>query len=472
VREGHQLFVKQFVEKEPSRSSGDGLGPLFNHVSCVACHRQGAIGGGGGIEFNVSLLCAQLANPSVRPSERLLLINLRNLHPALVSSDGKIVPNILLHRFGPGERYFQFRGGFGLPEVSLQPDVFETNELQRELAREPLPTAKTRGAVKVVRTQRNTTALFGAGLIDKVPASVLHSLAAQQAKQGDVTGRVPPIGPEKVGRFGWRGQQERLADFVLGACANELGLEVPGNAQPMDPLRPKYRPGGLDLTSEQCASLTAYVGALPQPRFVAPATMERRQAASRGRELFGVMGCAACHVERVGLVGGIYSDLLLHDMGPKLVDPVLAEATLILEKRRLPEPQDPFAAAVNTSLPRGPEFEPAPQPAPATYYGGSTFQGLSLAGSPPARVTITDPKTRIISEYRVQQTSLENEWRTPPLWGVADSAPYLHDGRAATILDAITLHGGEAEKAKVRFFNFPEEDRDAVVVFLNCLRAP
>jgi len=25
-----------------------------------------------------------------------------------------------------------------------------------------------------------------------------------------------------------------------------------------------------------------------------------------------------------------------------------------------------------------------------------------------------------------------DEWRTPPLWGVADSAPYLHDGRAAT----------------------------------------
>jgi CxxC motif-containing protein (DUF1111 family) len=97
---------------------------------------------------------------------------------------------------------------------------------------------------------------------------------------------------------------------------------------------------------------------------------------------------------------------------------------------------------------------------------------LSLAGSPPARVTITDPKTRLVSEYRVQSTSLESEWRTPPLWGVADSAPYLHDGRAATILEAITLHGGEAEKAKVRFFNFPEEDRDAVLVFLSCLRAP
>src|SRR5262249_55557791 len=35
------------------------------------------------------------------------------------------------------------------------------------------------------------------------------------------------------------------------------------------------------------------------------------------------------------------------------------------------------------------------------------------------------------------------EWKTPPLWGLADSAPYLHDGRAATIEEAITFHGGE-----------------------------
>ena len=44
-----------------------------------------------------------------------------------------------------------------------------------------------------------------------------------------------------------------------------------------------------------------------------------------------------------------------------------------------------------------------------------------------------------------------SEWRTPPLWGVADSAPYLHDGRAATLEDAIKLHGGQAKKSAERF---------------------
>ena len=36
------------------------------------------------------------------------------------------------------------------------------------------------------------------------------------------------------------------------------------------------------------------------------------------------------------------------------------------------------------------------------------------------------------------------EWRTPPLWGFRDSGPYLHDGRAETLDQAVALHGGES----------------------------
>src|SRR6185369_9644993 len=121
--------------------------------------------------------------------------------------------------------------------------------LQRNLAEQPQPVARTKAPVVLVRSQRNTTALFGAGKIDQIPDHILRSLATAQTKEGQVSGRVPPVGPDKVGRFGWRGQMEHLHDFVLGACANELGLEVPGNAQPIDPLRPAYRSPGLDLTS-------------------------------------------------------------------------------------------------------------------------------------------------------------------------------------------------------------------------------
>jgi len=65
-----------------------------------------------------------------------------------------------------------------------------------------------------------------------------------------------------------------------------------------------------------------------------------------------------------------------------------------------------------------------------------------------------------------------SEWRTPPLWGVADSAPYLHDGRAATLEDAIKLHGGQAKKSAERFAELSPEQHEELITFLNTLKAP
>jgi CxxC motif-containing protein (DUF1111 family) len=83
-----------------------------------------------------------------------------------------------------------------------------------------------------------------------------------------------------------------------------------------------------------------------------------------------------------------------------------------------------------------------------------------------------DPQTGGRNEYRAEGGPLDREWRTPPLWGVADSAPYLHDGRAGTLVEAIALHGGEAEQVSRRFVALPAADRMAMVEFLSCLKAP
>jgi CxxC motif-containing protein (DUF1111 family) len=61
------------------------------------------------------------------------------------------------------------------------------------------------------------------------------------------------------------------------------------------------------------------------------------------------------------------------------------------------------------------------------------------------------------------------EWRTPPLWGVADSAPYLHDGRAGTLDEAIRRHGGEAAKTSTRYARLAASDRNALLSFLRSL---
>ena len=43
------------------------------------------------------------------------------------------------------------------------------------------------------------------------------------------------------------------------------------------------------------------------------------------------------------------------------------------------------------------------------------------------------------------------ELRTPPLWGLAHSGPFLHDGAAATLPAAIAGHYGEGSGARAAF---------------------
>ena len=63
-----------------------------------------------------------------------------------------------------------------------------------------------------------------------------------------------------------------------------------------------------------------------------------------------------------------------------------------------------------------------------------------------------------------------SQFRTPALWGLnASGPPYLHDGRASTIGEAIRLHGGEAAASAARFQRLPAEDVAVLLRFLNSL---
>src|SRR5262245_56189827 len=54
VDAGRDLFNHEFKPNDQLCNGGDGLGPVFNAVSCVACHRQAGPGGGGGLNNNVT----------------------------------------------------------------------------------------------------------------------------------------------------------------------------------------------------------------------------------------------------------------------------------------------------------------------------------------------------------------------------------------------------------------------------------
>jgi CxxC motif-containing protein (DUF1111 family) len=60
-------------------------------------------------------------------------------------------------------------------------------------------------------------------------------------------------------------------------------------------------------------------------------------------------------------------------------------------------------------------------------------------------------------------------FRTAPLWGLGRSAPYMHDGRAETIENAILRHDGEAAASRRAYEMLSPGDRDALLLFLRSL---
>ena len=276
----------------------------------------------------------------------------------------------------------------------------------------------------VVITQRNTPALFGDGLIDVVSDDTLIAHMRQRmtaarlvglnrAKDPNVRGRIARLADGRLGRFGWKLEFATLEEFVKAACADELGLSSPGRPQATPLGKPKYRQPGNDLSEEQCVLMADFIRGLPAPVQVWPKAPQERAKAERGQRLFTEIGCADCHVKDLGPVEGIYSDNLLHDVGVELESGAgYHDAILIL------------------------------------------------------------PRPAVPKQVEVTQQPMPGEWRTAPLWGVADSAPYLHDGRAATLEEAIGQHGGEAVGVVSRFKASPAADRDAIVAFLGTLRAP
>ena len=67
---------------------------------------------------------------------------------------------------------------------------------------------------------------------------------------------------------------------------------------------------------------------------------------------------------------------------------------------------------------------------------------------------------------------LDSEFITARLWGVADTAPYLHDGRATTLTEAILAHGGEAQAPRDNFAALADPDKVILLDFLRSLRTP
>ena len=65
---GEEIFQRRWVANDPRSRTGDGLGPVYNAASCLACHNQKGPGGGGGMESNVEILTPIVSTGNARPS--------------------------------------------------------------------------------------------------------------------------------------------------------------------------------------------------------------------------------------------------------------------------------------------------------------------------------------------------------------------------------------------------------------------
>jgi CxxC motif-containing protein (DUF1111 family) len=408
---GRELFARAWTPHDPRSHGGDGLGPVFNARTCLDCHAQGGPGGAGPAERNIDIATASGAGtqgysfaysfgmdfgagrfeykfasnppPSTRRREpRLDPAALAAIHPGF-----RATRSVVLHRFGTDPGYNAWRESVPGPH----------------------------GTILVRGSQRNPTPLFGAGRIDAIPDAVIEAAAERRSpgSAGD-KGRVSRLKDGRVGRFGWKAQTATLAEFVLSAAASEIGLEVPGHHQAGDPRLPGLGAPGLDMSQEECDALVAYVRGLPAPVVRDPADAQEAARVKAGEATFHAIGCAHCHLPKLGDVEGIYSDLLLHDMSPRL--------------------GDTGAYGVFVS-----------QPAAGPAAGGHRDRAAGATSQ---------------------------EWRTPPLWGLRDSGPYLHDGRAEAIDQAITLHGGQGSNSARRYAQLSHRRKQQLEAFLLSLSAP
>ena len=377
---GLTLFEHEWKPGDPL-AKGDGLGPVFNERSCVACHSQGGVGGGGGTNENVTAF---------------------EIHPTPGRTE---VMDGMIHRFALSKDCRESRTGLN--------DFF----------------AVVPGGVKVVgscfvetrdfdpvRTQSiNPTALYGAGWIDRISTKTIVNQSRRKALQaigkeifanldGIKPGRARVLADGRIGKFGWKAQFATLEEFVASACSNELGLGTPLMEQAKPYAHQAETKVDRDLDPQQFHALVSFVDTLPRPTEILPADPKERGHIERGKIVFEKVGCASCHTPEIGGVAGIYSDFLLHRIS----------------------------------------------------------SGNDLGGGY-AEV----PQVQLPDDH-----PLPDEWKTPPLWGVADSAPYFHDGAAATLEMAIFRHHGDATNVTKAFEILSGDDQRAVVQFLKSLKAP
>jgi CxxC motif-containing protein (DUF1111 family) len=309
---------------EEAEGIGDGMGPRFNLDGCGGCHEAPAIGG---------------SSPAVNPQVELATaFGARNAVPSFIRANGPVREA----RFKFNRNGSRDGGVHALYVISGRVDdtgdatdcTIEQDDFEAELARNNV-------------IFRIPTPMFGSGLMESISdATLLANLAANSGtkSRAGISGRFNRNGNDgTITRFGWKAQVVSLLLFSGEAYNVEMGItsELFFNERDQDPTC-QYATLPNDVTELDETTGLPVVSAIenfavfmrllapPTPNLISPGGSF---SISNGRRLFSDVGCGLCHTPtlRTGdstvaalndKDANLYSDLALHNMGPRLADNV------------------------------------------------------------------------------------------------------------------------------------------------------
>jgi CxxC motif-containing protein (DUF1111 family) len=297
---------------------------------------------------------------------------------------------------------------------------------------------------------RLTTPLFGLGLVDAMPDSFFINLAASQPASirgtaNRVTILLPnpddptqSVGGTRIGRFGWKAGVPTLVQFSADAYVNEMAITTQSCVRGRSI---------LDFAFEQ----------LPNGVRL-PAGCDDRAPPH------GVAGIPADADDIVGSCAGgrteIQDDVALFTTFMTFLAP---PPVLPLDPRISQQAGAAFARAgcvgchTNQTF-RTPSrtFNGVPANFPFRPFSDFLVHDMGSLGDLIGNDGDSVARTR--------------QMRTAPLWGLRFRTRFLHDGRAATVTDAIRAHSGQAAASARAFFEqLSSSDRQAILTALNTI---
>lgn len=283
------------------------------------------------------------------------------------------------------------------------------------------------------------------------------------------TSAVQGVFPDLVVRpYTWKGSQPFLRLLVAAGGANDIGL------QPIEFFGPDtdFDHDGVsnELSVGDVTALTLYLAAQPRPvsrlelseHLGGRYRLSPAHAASirRGAATFARVGCTSCHVASLTVSDSIFrepsaSPFHRYPMLPIGVDP----AVFGLDPNRPIK----FDLTANPTVGRDAnrhlasflQFE-------SNGHGGAIVR---LYGD----LRLHDMGAGLADAVADEVGAPGSMWKTRELWGVGSTGPWLHDGRATTLDEAILLHGGEGQAARDGFAALGQGEKNDVLNFLQNL---